>query len=74
MTKKLTSKQKRAEILRLLEKLTDDNHNIFKRMYSPKNLEKPIDEVVNDIDRKYLDHALRQCKNTYHSFFERMKR
>ena len=74
MTKKLTPKQKRAEIVRLLDRLSQDNHDIFKRMYSPENLEKPINKVVNDIDSRYLDHALRQCKNTYHSFFERMKR
>jgi len=73
MTKKLTPKQKRAEILRLLLKLTEDNRMIFKRMYSNEDLNKNISEVVNEMQAKHLDTALNQCKNTYYQFFERIK-
>lgn len=74
MTKKLTPKQMRIEILRLLNKLDESNHEIFKLMYSNKDLDKDISDVVNDMPAANLAWALQQCKNSYYNFFESMKR
>lgn len=67
---RLTPKQKRSEIKRILSKLDDDNRSIFKRMYSNNNLEKDIDLVVDDMPARQLDWALQQCKNSYHKIFK----
>ena len=45
----MTPNQKRTEIKRILAKLTDCNRNIFMRMYSPFNLDKDINLVVDEM-------------------------
>ena len=62
--------QKRKEIKRLLSLLTDKNRNVFMHMYSHYDLEKPIDEVVDDMPAKNLSWALTQCQNSYYNIFK----
>ena len=47
-----------------LSKCTESQILMFKRMYSPKNLELPINEVVDDIDESKLDWAMQQVERT----------
>ena len=65
----MTPKQTRTEIKRILSKLDDSNHLVFKRMYSPTDLEKDINLVVDDMPAKQLNWALQQCKASYHQIF-----
>mgnify|MGYP000373306133 CR=1 FL=1 len=65
----MTPKQKRIEIKRILSKLDDSNHLVFKRMYSHTDLEKDINSVVDDMPAKQLNWALQQCKASYHQIF-----
>lgn len=48
----------------LLSKLPEANHLLFKRMYSHKNLELPINEVVDNMPDDKVDWAVTQCENT----------
>lgn len=66
----MTPKQKRAEIKRILSKLDEHNHLIFKRMYSHTDLERDINLVVDSMPARQLDWALQQCKNSYHQIFK----
>ena len=53
------------EILKsLLSQLEEDNHMIFKRMYSPKNLELNINDVVDAMDDEKISWAITQCETT----------
>jgi hypothetical protein len=65
----MTPKQKRTEIKRILHLLTDANRMLFKRMYSHLDLEKDIEQVVDDMPAKQLTWALQQCQTTYHEIF-----
>lgn len=65
----MTTKQTRTEIKRILPKLDDHNHLVFKRMYSHTDLEKDINSVVDDMPAKQLNWALQQCKASYHQIF-----
>ena len=65
----MTPKQTRTEIKRILSKLDDSNHLVFKRMYSHTDLEKDINLVVDDMPAKQLNWALQQCKASYHQIF-----
>jgi hypothetical protein len=47
-----------------LKQLPDNMQTIFKRIYSPDNLELSIDEVVNNIPQEKLDWAMRQVENS----------
>ncbi len=38
-----------------LAALTDDNLDVFRRMYSPKELMKSLDKVIDDIPEEKLD-------------------
>lgn len=64
----------RVEILRLLNKLDESNHKVFKLMYSNNDLDKDIVDIVNNMPASKLAWALQQCKNSYYNFFESMKR
>ena len=48
----------------LLAQCSEDQQFIFKRMYSHKNLELPINEVVDQIDEDKIDCAISQCERT----------
>jgi hypothetical protein len=69
----MTSNQKRKEIKRILSLLEEGNRLFFKRMYSHQNLEKDINDVVDDIPAKHLPWALTQCQNSYHKIFRILK-
>ena len=66
----MTPKQKRTEIKRLLHLLHEDNRYTFKRMYSPLDVTKDIDLVVDDMPAKRLSWALQQCQNSYYRLFK----
>ena len=70
----MTPKQKRTEIKRILAKLSDGNRNIFMRMYSPFDLDKDINLVVDTMPAKQLNWALQQTQNTYYSIFRILKK
>ena len=54
----------RSEIKSNLEKCTDDQVMLFKRMYCHKNLDANIDEAVNSVPSEGLDWAYTQVTNT----------
>lgn len=70
---KLTAKQKRAEIKRILGFLDDTCHYNFKCMYSHLDMDKDINFVVDDMPAKKLSWALTQCQNSYHRIFQILK-
>ena len=37
---------------------------VFTRMYSPKNFELPIEEVIQKMDPSKMDNAITQCERT----------
>ena len=47
-----------------LAKLTDGNRGLFKRMYSHKNLDADINDVVEAMDEEKLDTAMQQVART----------
>ncbi len=47
-----------------LKKCTEEQVMVFKRMYSHKNLEAPIDEVVDKMPVDKLDWAMMQVQAT----------
>lgn len=68
-TLEMKPKQRRDEIKRLLHLLTDENREVFNRMYSPQDLDRDIDAVVDAMPAKQLSWALSQCKSSYHRIF-----
>jgi len=54
----------RETILDGLKELPEKSHFLFKRMYSHKNLEASIEDVVANMDIERLDHAMTQISNT----------
>lgn len=48
----------------LLEQCTEGQQIMFKRMYSYKNLECPINEVVDNMIPDKIDWAISQCERT----------
>jgi hypothetical protein len=63
MNKKLQD-YARKELKEGLAKLPEANQQIFKRMYSPKNLEKPINDVVDSMLPNQLSWAMEQVDST----------
>lgn len=49
---------------RNIAQLNNDHHHIFKKMYSPNNLDVDIDELIDKMDIKKLDWAMIQIKNS----------
>jgi len=56
--------EKREEIIKVLSDCTEGQQMIFKRMYSPGNLQLPISDVVDLINEGSLERALDQCERT----------
>lgn len=54
----------RNEIKKGLAQLTKDTHKLFKRMYSPNDLDKDIYKVVDDMPADKLNRALNQVERT----------
>jgi phage anti-repressor protein len=71
--RKLTAKQKRTEIKRILALLEDKHRHTFKLMYSHLDTTKDINLVVDDMPAKQLSWALAQCEETYHNIFKILK-
>ena len=69
----MTSNQKRKEIKRILSLLEEKNRLMFKRMYSYPDLDKDINDVVDQMDSKKLSWALKQCQASYHEIFRILK-
>jgi len=65
--------ERRAEIKRILGFLDDRNHLVFMRMYSHTDLEKDINEVVDNMPARQLQWALHQVTASYHSIFRILK-
>lgn len=51
-------------IKKRLKLCTTEQQKVFKRMYSPDDLEKSIDTVVEEMPWEKLDHALDQVTRT----------
>lgn len=47
-----------------LAQLTEQNHHIFKWMYSPRDLTKPINDVVDEMPATQLNWALEQVERS----------
>jgi hypothetical protein len=47
-----------------LPKLPESNHRTFRLMYSHKDLEKPLDAVVDGMPTDKLDWAMTQVENS----------
>lgn len=69
----MTPIQRRERIKFVLSKLTDGNRKIFMRMYSPHDLQRDINEVVDTMPSKQLQWALQQVENTYYKLFRIIK-
>jgi hypothetical protein len=69
----MTPKQKRAEIKRILHLLSPKNREVFNYMYSPYDLGRPTDEVVDNMPANRLSWALSQCQSSYYRIFELLK-
>lgn len=59
-----TDRLYRKKILQGLMKLTPESQLLFKRMYSHKDLDKSLEEVVDLIPPLKLDWALNQVERT----------
>jgi len=56
-----------------LRQCTEDQKLLFNRMYSPKRLNAPIDEVVDAMDANKLDWAMQQVQGTLDKAAKRAK-
>lgn len=54
----------RNELKKGLAQCTEGQQLIFKRMYANRNLDTPINEVVDNMDAKKLDWAMQQVEST----------
>ncbi|MBB4036599.1 hypothetical protein GGR21_002505 [Dysgonomonas hofstadii] len=48
----------------LLANCNEAQQLMFKRMYSHQNLDKDINQVVDDMDSEKIDWAISQCEKT----------
>ncbi len=58
----------RSELKKGLAKLPKARQLLFKRMYSHKNLDADINDVVDNIPEDKLDTALQQVERTLYKF------
>jgi hypothetical protein len=53
------------DLLKLnLAKCTEAQQHLFRQMYSHKDMERPIDDVVDAMPDDKLDWAIQQCERT----------
>lgn len=57
-------KFRRDELKQLLAQCTPGQHHVFRLMYSHKDLEKPIEKVVDDMPPERIDWAICQVETT----------
>ena len=69
----MTGKQLREEIKYNLGFLTETNQRNFKRIYSPSDLDKDINKVVDEMPYKRLKWALQQVLTTKYKLFTILK-
>lgn len=55
---------KRKMLKSLLDQCNKNQKNIFNLMYSPKNVDKPIYDVVDEMPEDKLNWAIQQCEKT----------
>jgi DNA-binding HxlR family transcriptional regulator len=60
----------REQIKFFLERLSEHNHRVFKLMYSPTDLNKDVNQIVDEIMDWRVPWALAQCKNSYYDLFK----
>ena len=53
-----------VSLIELYEQCTPSQQLIFRRMYSHKNLDMPIDQIVENMPKEKKDWAIQQCENT----------
>jgi hypothetical protein len=58
------STQARNYLKVLIARCTEPQQLLFKRMYSHKNLDLPINEVIDNMPDEKLDWAVSQCERT----------
>ena len=54
----------KSELKKGLDKCTEKEAHLFKRLYSNNNLDLPINDVVDNIPDEKLDWAMQQVENT----------
>jgi len=54
----------RGKLKEGLAKLEEKHHALFRRMYSPKDLTMPINDVVDQMQNSSLDNAMDQIQRT----------
>ena len=54
----------RQQLKEGISELPEGHHRIFKRMYSHKNLDKPINDVIDDMPEDKLDWAMQQVQRS----------
>lgn len=70
----MTPKQLRAEIKRLLSLLEDKHRRGFVLMYAPDPKNNPdVYDIVDSMEAKKLQWALKQCQNSYYTLFKVIK-
>ena len=69
----MTPKQKRVEIKRILHLLTDENREVFNRMYAPYDISQDVNITVDSMPANRLSWALQQCQNSYYRVFKVLK-
>lgn len=57
----------------LLNECTEGQQLMFKRMYSHKNLDCPINDVVELLEDDKISHAITQCENTVEKNKQKLK-
>jgi len=51
-------------LIDLYNQCTEPQQMLFKRMYSHKNLELPIDTIIDNMPDDKIDWAIQQCERT----------
>jgi len=64
MTNKTLIFTSKTMLKELLSQCTEPQQHLFKRMYSHKNVELSINEVVDNLDDDKVDWAFTQVENT----------
>jgi hypothetical protein len=55
---------RREELKTLICQCTEPQQHLFKQMYSHRNLDLPIDQVVDQMPSEKIDWAIQQCERT----------
>ena len=61
---KTLAKEGRRILKELLSNCSNEQQVMFKRMYSHKNLQLPINDVIEQMNDDKIDWAITQCERT----------